>query len=76
MDQQKVRNAIVEMSNSMTRMDAERDLIKEIVDKVNEEEFIDKRVIRKMARVYHKQNFAEESTINEEFETHFKNIMS
>ena len=76
MDQQKVRNAIVEMSNSMTRMDAERDLIKEIVDKINEEEFIDKRVIRKMARVYHKQNFAEESTINEEFETHFKNIMS
>ena len=58
MDAQKVRNAIVEMSNSMTRMDAERDLIKE------------------MARVYHKQNFAEESTINEEFETHFKNIMS
>jgi PP-loop superfamily ATP-utilizing enzyme len=76
MDAQKVRSAIVEMSNSMTRMDAERDLIKEIVEKINEEEFIDKRVIRKMARVYHKQNFAEESTINEEFETHFKNIMS
>ena len=76
MDAQKVRNAIVEMSNSMTRMDAERDLIKEIVNKLHEEEFLDKRVIRKMARVYHKQNFAEESTIYEEFETTFKNIMS
>jgi len=76
MDAQKVRNAIVEMSNSMTRMDAERDLIKEIVNKLHEEEFLDKRVIRKMARVYHKQNFAEETTINEEFETTFKNIMS
>ena len=57
-------------------MEAERDLIKEIVEKIHEEEFLDKRVIRKMARVYHKQNFVEESTINEEFETHFKNIMS
>lgn len=76
MDEQKVRNAIVEISNSMTRMDAERDLIKEIINKVHEEEFLDKRVIRKMARVYHKQNFAEETTINEEFETTFKNVMS
>ena len=32
--------------------------------------------IRKMARVYHKQNFAEETTINAEFETVFTNIMS
>lgn len=76
MDPKKVRDAIVEISNSMTRMDAERDLVKEIVNKIHEEELLDKRVIRKMARVYHKQNFAEESTINEEFETTFKNIMS
>lgn len=76
MDSQKVRNAIVEISNSMTRMDAERDLIKEIITKVHEEELLDKRVIRKMARVYHKQNFAEETTINAEFETVFTNIMS
>ena len=76
MDAQKVRNAIVEMSNSMTRMDAERDLIKEIVNKVHEEELLDKRVFRKMARDFHQQICAEETTINEEFETTFKNIMS
>jgi len=75
MDPSKIRKAIEEISDSMTRTDAERDLVKEIINKVNEEEGIDKRVLRKMARAYHKQNFHDETALNDEFETAFTNIM-
>ena len=75
MDTVKIKNAIEEISNSMVRTDAERDLVKEIINKVNEEEGIDKRVLRKMARAYHKQNFHDETALNDEFETAFTNIM-
>ena len=76
MDPQKVRAAIVELDNSMTRTDAERDLQKEIISKVSEEQGIDKRVVRKMARAYHKSNFQDETAQNEEFETTYTNVMS
>jgi hypothetical protein len=75
MDAQKIKNAIVEISNSMTRSDAEKELVREIIKKINEEEGIDRRLLRKMARVYHKQNFQEESSLNSEFEELFSNIM-
>ena len=76
MDAQKVRNAIVEISNSMTRSAAERELVREIIKKIHTEESVDKRIIRKMANVYHKHSFQEETAINEEFETTFTNIMN
>ena len=75
MDAQKIKNAIVEISNSMTRSDAEKELVREIIKKINEEEGIDRRLLRKMACVYHKQNFQEESSLNSEFEELFSNIM-
>lgn len=76
MDAQKVRNAIVEVSDAMTRAQAERELIREIVKRMHDEEGIDKRVFRKMASVYYKGNFQDETALNEEFETTFTNIMS
>jgi len=36
MDAQKVRNAIVEISDAMTRAQAERELIREIVKKIHD----------------------------------------
>jgi ribosomal protein L19E len=76
MDAQKVRNAIVEVSDAMTRAQAERELIREIVKRMHDEEGVDKRVFRKMASVYYKGNFQDETALNEEFETTFTNVMS
>ena len=76
MDPKKIRDAIVEISNSMTRSDAERDFVKEVIARIHEEEGLDKRVMRKMARAYHKGNFQDETALNEEFETTFTSIMS
>jgi putative Ca2+/H+ antiporter (TMEM165/GDT1 family) len=36
-DQEKIKNAIKELTDSMTRVSAERSLVKEIVDKIEEE---------------------------------------
>lgn len=61
-DRKIIRDALQEISNSMTRMDAERDLIKDIKDTLHEQfkELLTKKQIGKMARIYHKQNFNQE----------------
>ena len=56
-DRTRLINGIKEMSNSMARMDAERDLIKNIVEDVNDETGVDKKYIKKLASIYHKQSF-------------------
>jgi len=76
MDAQKVRNAVVEVSDALTRAQAERELIREIVKKIHDEEGIDKRVFRKICQTYYKGNFQDETYLNEEFESTFTNVMS
>jgi len=56
-DKEKLLNSIKEMSNSMTRVDAEKDFQKDVIDKVNDELGLEKKYIRKLASIYHKQNF-------------------
>ena len=48
----KLRKAIIEIADSLTRIAAERDLQKEIIKKTSEELTIDKKIIRRMAKVY------------------------
>lgn len=76
MDAQKVRNAVVEVSDALTRAQAERELIREIVKKIHDEEGLDKRVFRKICQTYYKGNFQDETHLNEEFESTFTNVMS
>lgn len=66
-DKKKFKDAIVEISSSMTRIEAERDLIKEIVKDLSENFEMEKKVIRRIARTYHKQNLTEELTQHEDF---------
>ena len=67
-DKERLTNAVKEMSNSMTRIDAERDLQKDIVDKVYDETGVDKKYIKKLAAIYHRQTFAQVQTEREELE--------
>lgn len=66
--QQKVaiKNCLQEISNSMTRMEAERENIREIVNKCAAEYEMNKRITRKLARIYHKRNIEEERAEQEE----------
>lgn len=58
-DRQKIKNAIIEGSNSLVRIDAEKDAIKAICDSLKEDYELPPAVVRQMINVYHKQNLAE-----------------
>ena len=59
-DKKEISGAMQEISNCMLRTSAEKELMKEIVSNLHEKFEIPKKVISKMARVYHNQNLAEE----------------
>lgn len=63
----KLQGAIREISNSLTRTEAERDLIREIVKEQSAELQIPKKTITKIAKTYHKQNLTQEVADHEEF---------
>jgi len=73
-DRKAIFDALREFSNSMTRIEAERDLIKEIINNTCENFELNKKTFRKMAKVYHKQNFNKEKEEHEEFETMYEVI--
>ena len=75
-DRKKIKDALMEISNSMTRIESERDLIKDIKADLSEEfgEQLTKKQIARMARVYHKQSFQEEVASHEEFESLYEEI--
>jgi hypothetical protein len=62
-----LQKAVQEISNSMTRMEAERDLIREIVKDQSQNLQIPKKIISKIAKTFHKQNLTQEIADHEEF---------
>ena len=62
-----LQGAIQEISNSMIRTEAERDLIREVVKEQSDTLQIPKKVISKIAKTYHKQNLAQEVADHEDF---------
>lgn len=76
-DRKKIRDALQEISDSMTRIEAERDLIKDIKATLHEEfkEVLTRKQIGKMARVYHKQNFNQEQEEMSQFEQLYEEVV-
>lgn len=73
-DKAKVLGCLQEISNCLTRIEAERDLIKEILQKMQDESEIPKKLSRKLARVYHKRNFDEEVAEQNDFVEIYENV--
>lgn len=61
-----LKGCMREISNSWTRMEAERDNIREIVNRCAEEFQLNKRLTRKAAKVFHKRNIEEENALQTE----------
>lgn len=74
-DRKKLLDVLKECSNSLTRIAGERDLIKEAVSDVAESLQLPKRLVNKMVKVYHKQNYDEEVATNEQFEQLYETIV-
>jgi hypothetical protein len=73
-DRKAINAALQEISDSMTRMAAERELIKEAINETCAKYNLDKKVFRRMAKVHHRRNFSEEVAEHEQFEILYENI--
>jgi hypothetical protein len=63
-----IYNALKEMSLSLTRIEYERDLMKDIAFEVADSTEVSKKHFNKMAKIYHKQNMAEIKAENSDLE--------
>jgi len=75
-DRKKVQGALREMSDSMTRVAAEKDLQKDIAQRMLDEVGVPKKDFNKLARIYHASNLMEEAAKNEEFMEFAEAIMA
>lgn len=74
-DKKKVLGVLKELSNSMTRAEGERDYQKEAIKSASEDAGIEKKIFRKLARTYHKQNFTEEQQDSEAFLSLYESVV-
>lgn len=70
-----LKNAIRELNDSMTRVASERDFQKESLNSVSDKTGVDKKIVRRMAKVYFKSNYAEEQEENRQFEEFYDGVM-
>ena len=70
-----LKEAIVQMNDSMTRVAAERDYQKETINNINDKTGVDKKIVRRMAKVYFRSNYAEEQEENRQFEEFYDGVM-
>ena len=66
-DRVKIKKMLGEISDSYTRMTAERDLIKEIVKEISDTYQIPRKTVKKIAVTFHKQNMTQVNQEHEEF---------
>jgi hypothetical protein len=69
-------NALKEWSNSAVRVEAEKDLQKNIIEDLSDKVDIEKKYLNKLATMYHKQNFAQFQQEREEIEELYESIVS
>lgn len=74
-DRKKLLDCLKECSNSLTRIEGERDYIKEVVTDIAKQLQLPKRIMNKMVKVYHKQNYDEEVATQEQFEQLYETVV-
>lgn len=74
-DKKRIKDCVIEISNSMTRIAAEKDFIKEAILSCCDDVEIDKKHLRKMATIYYKQNLSEVVGEIEEVEALYENVI-
>ena len=74
-DREKLFKIIKECSDSMTRIDGEQDYIRESITETAKQMQLPKKLVAKLVKVYHKQNFDEEVAVHEQFETLYETVV-
>jgi len=73
-DRKAILDCMKEISASMSRAEGEREFMRESIKEICEKYELSKKTFRRMAKVYHKQNFSLELEEHEEFETMYQTI--
>lgn len=71
----RLMTALKEMSSSLARAEGERTYVSEATKKVSEDLKLPKKVVSKLVKVFHKQNFDQEVAEHEEFEKFYKAVV-
>lgn len=74
-DRKKLLSVIRECSDSLTRISAEKDFMREEVKEISKQLQLPKNLVNKLIKVYHKQNFDEEVAVQDQFETLYETIV-
>ena len=74
-DRDKIKKMLAEISGSMTRMEAERDLVRETIKDMSKQFNLPVKTLNRMAKIYHKQNYNQEVAEHEEFEELYETIV-
>jgi hypothetical protein len=75
-DRQKLKQILRDMTDCMTRMDAERETIKELAEAAEESFEIPKKLINKLARTMHKSNLTEILSDTENLEFLYETLIA
>ena len=73
-DKEKLKVAVGKIDDSLTRVAAERDFIKTTIDDLADQIGLEKKVIRKLAKTYHKASFKMDKEEFENFEEIYTTI--
>ena len=73
-EKKKITGAFQELSDCMARMEAEKELMKDIIDVTYENHGIEKKHICKLATIHHKRNMDEVKSNNNEVEDLYETL--
>jgi hypothetical protein len=74
-DREKLFKIVKDCSDSMTRIEGENDFIRESIAETAKQMQLPKKLVAKLVRVYHKQNFDEEVAVHEQFENLYETVI-
>jgi hypothetical protein len=74
-DRENLLGALKECSDSMTRMESEKEFIREVIATTSKNLQLPKKLVSKMVKVYYKQNYDEEVATHEQFETLYETVV-
>lgn len=74
-DKKALKGVLDELSNSMLRVKSEKEFQKEAITDASEKFNMNKRILRKMVKVYHNNSFTEEVMEMEEFQTLYESVV-
>lgn len=74
-DKKKIKDALFEISGSYARIEAEKELIKDIVNDLADNFELSKKQVSKIAKAYHKQNYNQQVAEADEFQELYQSLL-